>query len=781
MNPRALTSEFMVIVLLLLGVALVFLYNFLYRVEARQARRLTQRQKRILWVLRSVAALLVIVALIRPAMTVVRTQKRLPVVAFVVDESLSMGFPDSRDNPIVQANPRDERTRYDTVKSVIDSIQTPLRKTHRCPVYTFSDTLQLLRELPQSDSAKDKMGKAELFENAPKPTGEYTNVGDALQDMLRNLSEDKISGVILLSDGRQTGGVSIEKATEDVQRAKVPVHSVALGTEHPLRDLRIDDVIVDPEGSLGDVLLFDVTVYNQVQDSLKTTLTLFEQGEEVAKKEIYLKRGENRVSQAVIPEVEGMREFRLKLPTFPDEVNTDNNEAVVHVNIVKRTLRVLLISSAPTREYFYMVPALLRDPVVELSCWLQNADVDYVHQGNVNIERLPMTLADWQRYDVAILYDPDPNKITTQQVTGIENMVRKGGGLLVIAGRNHGLAKFVQVHAVKMRNLLPVEIDKNRLPNYFQEFTKRTTVERTPRGRGHPILRASGDEARNEKIWNTFPSFYWYHPVKRAKPSAVVLLQSDNAEGGRLAEGGDCIMAIQRYGEGAVFYCGLNSLWRWRYPYESFDYDRFWVRAIRYLGETRLKGTQQQVALSTDRRTYGPGETVQVRLRVLDPALMSQLSGVPLYASVTSPDKDEQMVSLEPARSGEMLYTGEYLARRVGGMAVHCTQAAPGADSEAKPLFDVKHAFQVRMQSLEQKDTSGDLEGMRELADSTGGKYYDYHNMKEIDSLVDEIPSEPQVLRKTSMVEIWDTTWLLMLFLCLVATEWSLRKWWGLL
>ena len=75
------------------------------------------------------------------------------------------------------------------------------------------------------------------------------------------------------------------------------------------------------------------------------------------------------------------------------------------------SLRVLFVASQPSREYFYMVPALLRDPVVELSCWLQSADVDYVQQGNVEIKRLPETLADWKRYDVVLLYDVDPNKL----------------------------------------------------------------------------------------------------------------------------------------------------------------------------------------------------------------------------------------------------------------------------------------------------------------------------------------------------------------------------------
>ena len=132
-------------------------------------------------------------------------------------------------------------------------------------------------------------------------------------------------------------------------------------------------------------------------------------------------------------------------------------------------------------------------------------------------------------------------------------------------------------------------------------YDKPIKIERTPIGKTHPILMASASEQLNDKIWSAFPTFYWNHPVQSLKPKAIALLTTNS--GGTTTP----VMAIHRYGEGAVFFSGINGLWRWRFPGESYDYDRFWARAIRYLGETRLKGTQQHVALSTDRHSYSPG------------------------------------------------------------------------------------------------------------------------------------------------------------------------------
>jgi len=240
-------------------------------------------------------------------------------------------------------------------------------------------------------------------------------------------------------------------------------------------------------------------------------------------------------------------------------------------------------------------------------------------------------------------------------------------------------------------------------------------------------------------------------------------------------------MAIQRYGEGAVFFSALDSLWRWRYPYGSFDYDRLWTRVVRYLGETRLHGTQKQVKLGTEHRTYAPGEKVHINLKVLDPALMKQLSGQPVFVAIISPKGDKYMVEMRPRADGTPNYDGFYRARTIGSIKVVARQSAPGADSEQKPLFEEKTSFLVRMQSLEHKDTSADLDGLRRLAEETGGKYYDYRTVGDVDRLAGAISTDPLVLEQSRLVEVWDGWLFLGLFVALAATEWSLRKWWGLL
>ncbi len=798
-------------------VLLAFYSSVLWR-EGRGEYRLSWSQVLTLWMLRLGVAGLALIALAKPAQVRTQVEERLPVLPILVDESQSMGFPDARESPLVQSQPPERRSRYHSAQMVADKVQAALSRSHRVRIFTFSDALQLLKEVPhRSRDDLAPVSRGEIFDSHAEPTGGYSNLGDGLVEALQSLEGDKVSGLVLLSDGRQTGGRKLDRAGEQAATARVPVHAITFGSEFPLRDLRIDEVIAGAEASLGDVLTFHVKVTNQIGASLETELLLEEQPvaalpqqsvprplgsgqpgplpngrgtadgptddsapyKTVSRRSVTLVRGQQTIAISTIPETEGLRRFRFTLPRQPDEVSVDNNVAEVSVNIVKRTLKVLLVAGQPTREFYYLVPALLRDPVVDLACYLQNADVDFTQQGNSTIERLPETVKEWSVYDVAILFDVDPNGISTQQLTGLENMVSNGGGLMVVAGRSHGLAKLVQVHAAKIRGLLPVEVDKNLHLDHDRVYDQPFKIIRTTLGKNHPVLMASTDATTNEQTWSSFQNldFYWYHPTSALKPKSIVLLETQR--GG--VEAGAPLMAIHRYVDGAVFFAAVNDIWRWRFPAESYDYDRLWTRAIRYLGEARLLGTQQQVALSTDRRSYAPGEEVQVALRVLDPALMAQLADQKLHASVTSESKDTHMVPLTADANSEPLYRGTYRARRLGTMIVQTKHTPSDADSESKPLFDVQHGFQVRMQSLEEVDTSADLAAMKALAEQTGGKSLDYRTMNGLDELIASIPTEPQILRSTRVEELWDGQAFLLLFLVLVSSELSLRKWWGLL
>ncbi|OAI49004.1 hypothetical protein AYO44_00965 [Planctomycetaceae bacterium SCGC AG-212-F19] len=766
--------------LLVLLVVLIVYYGWQYR---RDAQRLSSARRWLLTSLRLAAVGLAVLMLLKPALSVAHTEKRTPVVAVLVDESLSMAYPDARNHPLVPAGgTRAERSRFAVAREAASRLlEQGLTKDHRVVVYKFSGNMERIAEFAAGD-AKPQAALVAVREALTEPTGTHTNPGDALVDVLRDLAGNKVAGIVLISDGRstatpQSGAVTLDEAARRFKQAGVPVSTVATGTVEPLRDLALVDLAAPKEANLEDTLSMRLTVVNHIEPGLQTELTLLEDGKPKVVRKVRLNAGRNDITLSLIVEGQelGDRKYTIKAPRYEDELTYDNNEISAHVRIVKRGLRCLFIAGKPTVEYHYLWPALARDPIINVSCWLLDADVNYTQQGKTPIDKLPQSLEDWNKYDVVVLYDVDPEKITNEQETGLENLIRNGGGLFVIAGRNHGLDALLTVRSAKMGAMLPVEIDRNKHPDYNQVFQKPFKPARTKEGRQHPIFLFDPDPQANDKVWGSFPEMYWAHPTLGIKPRATSLLE--NPDAGADADG-KVLMALWRYGEGAVFYSGVDALWRWRYPYENFDHNRFFSQIIRYLGETRLLGSQKQVVLQTDQKLYSPGGAVQVSLSVLDPSLLAQLRNENLLATVTDPQGGAFKVALN--LKGQT-FIGQYRPKRIGEYVVQTDHTLADASSAQKKVFDETARFDVRLQSLEDLDTTADLEGMARLAQLTGGRSYDHTSIKNLGELPGTFSPEPQLIPHRTEEDIWDSPLFLLLFLGTITSEWVLRKKWSLL
>ena len=81
--------------LVLLVVAIVY-YGWKYR---QDAHRLSRGRRYLLTFLRFAAVGWIVLMLLKPSVNIAYTEKRTPIVAVVVDESLSMVHPDARNHP----------------------------------------------------------------------------------------------------------------------------------------------------------------------------------------------------------------------------------------------------------------------------------------------------------------------------------------------------------------------------------------------------------------------------------------------------------------------------------------------------------------------------------------------------------------------------------------------------------------------------------------------------------------------------------------------------------
>lgn len=768
-------------------VALVFLavlafVVWLYKIDAR---RLTTRQKWLLLAWRVLTVFVILLALMEPSYKLITMEKRPPVTVIALDESMSMSLPDAATGPLTPQGERDriKKSRYAGAQNAIGMLVPELIKTHRVKVIVLSDQIRSAADFPMGEkvSAPDV---TKALEKSALPSGNNSNLGESLIDVMQATANARVSAILFMTDGRVTGGKSLADAGMEAANRKIPVHTIGMGTVEPLPDLRLADLAAPPEANVNDIMTVQVSIYNTLRSSLQVQLKMFEEGikEPVATRDLVLPMGEKKISISTTPKREGEIKYTLTLPTFPEELDYENNTMSFHVNVAKRNLKVLFVAGAPTMEFHHLVPTLLRDRVMTVACFLQSADVNAIQQGNELIEELPRTPAQWERYDVVILYDVDPNKITNEQENSIEQLVQNGGGILFIAGRVHGLASLLQVRAGKLEAMLPVEINKNLYPEFERLFNEPFKCIRTREGEKHPLMLMSASKEKNDEVWRSFSDleFFWGHPVTGLKRQAIPLIVRQKEGGGQAPA--DSIMAMMRYGKGSSLYLGINTMWKWRFPMESFDYDQFWTQMIRYLAEYRMLGSQRQVLLTTDKKLYSPGETVMIQLQILDPALANQLRSEQVFVTITDEHKGEYKVMLRPSPNDLSVQRGQFNVSRLGEHLVRATHVLAEDIAAKKSLFDEKTHFNVRLQSLEFKDTTADLPALGTLAEQTGGKAYTHRSsLEDIKKIPKEIDDKPQEVPHESYDDLWDRWFVLFLLLLLGALELWFRRNWGLL
>ena len=164
MKINMLANENLVFVLALLGIGAIVLIYFIYKVDAKNALAIKGWKKAGLWACRVLIALMIFFAIMRPSVTMPERKVQDPIMAFVVDQSASMAFPDAPENSMVKSLPKDDRTRFNAAKAVVTQLQGELRKTHDVKVYSFSDTITLINS---SQCLKDTLPLCKALQMSP--------------------------------------------------------------------------------------------------------------------------------------------------------------------------------------------------------------------------------------------------------------------------------------------------------------------------------------------------------------------------------------------------------------------------------------------------------------------------------------------------------------------------------------------------------------------------------------------------------------------------------------
>lgn len=782
--------------LLLLGGSLLVVVWVLWQYR-RDTRDLSRGWTCFLALLRlGVFAGLLIIAL-NPQDRTQRTSFRPSRVALLVDTSLSMGHPQQ----LSVAEESAQRSRAEAVRRMLveDGLLERLRREHEVSLYTFDTSLagphrvwSPLETTAAETASPEPSDQSAGWQAALEPRGVETRLGEALTELIRQVAGRTLSGIVILTDGGQNAGVDPLTAHDRAVAAQARLIAVGVGsTEQPL-NVQLAEVQSPTDVQLGD--RFEIAGFVQGQGlsgrELKVELLVTEADSNEAATvlgEHVLTLPEEGVTAEVRfpvrPAAAGRWSYTLRVQPLTDvaEINRQDNQQTFTVNVFDRPTRVLLVAGGPMRDYQFVRNLLYRHKSIDVDVLLQTASVGSSQESDHLLFQFPSQKEQLFPYDVIIAFDVDWQLIPGEGILLLQEWVaNEGGGLILVAGDVHtgqlallsGAASLrgdsaTPDHLLPLKELYPVVLNSYLAELRFDQTSSQPwPLAFTPEGLRAEFLQLTDDPLTSQARWREFPGFYRCYPTAGAKAGATVLIRFSDPRS-QNEYGFPILLAEQFYGQGRTLYLGSAEMWRLRSVSEE-DYDRFWIKAIREVGQGRTKrGTKRGVLLPETRKLL-LGQTARVRARLLDAQFEPlDLDSVPLdvYDPTGKPLVPAPRLLRDDARRGE--YVGEFRVSLPG--VYRLSLAVP----EGRELL--QEELTATLPKLESQDLRQNVTLLQDLVRDTGGAYVPLETARETVPSLLPPRGEPFTIEER-LRTLWDRDWVLYLLVGLLALEWLTRK-----
>lgn len=734
--------------LLIVAVALLLLLSLWF---AGLYRPVSIRRKNMLLVLRSLVIVLVFVSLLRPAWVTFTSSRERSVLVVLLDNSRSMQVTDMPGG----------QSRWNSLRSAIrqslSGLQA-LREDFDIKLVAFDQQQRLL----------DWSGDNIEFDH--EPTGDQSNIAQALVDSVRKELGNRLVGIVLLSDGAQRvyePQIELQHAVQEIARLGYPLYCVPFGQPRDKSQARDIAVIslqdhytvfvknnlevqttIRAQGFVNQSFPFEATVYDDAgQEQLVATRTL-----QASEDQLLIS-----VRFPYTPDKIGQYRLQVEIPPQPGELVTKNNRLSTYITVRDGGLKTLYLYGNLLGEQRQLRRTISESPELQLeSLWIHHG---YQEDWPVSIQALTRN----QQPDVYLIESVYATALGRENMERIATAVRQGAGLIMIGGMySFGAGAYQRT---PLADVLPIRM---------QRFGKQVLnapirsdlhligpVAMLPARSEYVTQLAPSDQ--NQQTWQALPPLDGANQISEVKDSAQVLVESLN---------GDPLLVAGQYGEGRVLaFAGDSTCKWWAHGYES-QHKRFWRQVILWLAR-RDDVNQDEVWIQLPQRRYRPAAeiTFTTGTSVVD-------SGVSLHAHLLKPDGTRRRIQL--VNEGDKFSGRERPGIGPGEYAIEVA-----ASNDGKEIARVQESFAVFDHDLELHDPVANpalLARMAELTSSSGGRLL---AAEQLPSLWQELKQQTPNM-KIDVQTKWELSgspqiaWpFFLLVVSLLGSEWYLRRKWG--
>ncbi|MCU0702815.1 MAG: hypothetical protein MUF18_02370 [Fimbriiglobus sp.] len=796
-------------VVLIAGAVLAALTIWTYRSHPNASRR----RLTLLVALRLLALLLVLFTACRPSW---KTEERPNVpsrLLIAVDLSRSMTVTDEAGG----------LSRIDAVRRYLERCQPSLdeleRKNCKVELFAFGPS-----EFTPATSRYDPTTPA---------AGERSDYAVFPRRLSQEFASDKfVRGFIVIGDGADNGGGRVDgkpltpaDAVAEWKARGVPVHTFAVGdqgTNQSAKDVAFADVILDPDPvAVKNKFVVRARVNAFKSSPLSAPFTVsFDTGDGkgyVVRQttQVTLSKETNNLLEVPVdapPELpkdgQGAErrqiKVRVEIPpaACPGDTNHANNAVETYLNLNKEGLRVLVVDRFGY-EYARALDALAADKRIDV----RKVDL----QTDLGGEGLTTVFDfDRQAYDVLVLGNVTPKQLRAVDPTlpeRIAERVKKGMGFLMIGGyatlngSNGSWGREQGWRAEKaIADLLPVVLPE---PDPEPDPPAKYMVVPEPQFADAYLTKVGdtreGSLARWEQL-NTPANNSRFTGLNRvrAKQGASVFLWAKRSEtlpdlrNPAAADKQDPLLVGQQLATGTggrVLVMAAQNTFLWeRLGQPKRDdgkqiHSRFWRQMVLWLAKQDQEEANAFVRPEFPRLKVADPQGLRVGLRGPNGAAV----GEPKFTlRITGPGLLEAGVVVPVGQAADGAPRAEFVPRQAGEFTATLTASGRGEkDAEVSGTATAKFLV-VPDTSEEMQRTTPDYDLLRSMATAGGGTF---HRVEDLPAFLAELASQEYITVQPTRKNLpdWRPTptnpfppvWVAA-FALVLAAEWGLRRWWGL-
>jgi len=577
-------------------------------------------------------------------------------------------------------------------------------------------------------------------DSAGTPRRDATALGDALAALAASPAGERAGGVVVVSDGAVNAG---DDPVAAARALGLPVHAVVVGEPAGL-DRAVAGIDASISARAGEITPVRVRVSATDARGVPIGVALRDGARELARTTVVAPGDGAEVTAEfrVTPTRPGLAVWTAQVDSIGGEITTANNARQVAIEVSPGRIGVLVLTAGLNWDLTFLRRALLGDSSLKVTTWARDRDSwRSLEEGR----RGAPSAADLRGQAVVVLDALSPASAGAELDQALATFVRGGGGLLLLGGREPGLARYAggSLGTDLALRYDPAAVGRGGMP--------------APTPESRELLAWDDDMARGELAWRAAAPLSDLAPIVPSAGDRVLI---------GTAGGGPPIMISRRIGRGQALLVNGTGLWRWSLaPGDELAAERgrrLWRRIARWLAEP-VQG--EPLRVRPERWLTATGEPVRLFATLQDDAFRP-VAGALVEAEVAASGGASRKVRFEPGAAGSYVATLDDLPP--GRFRVSARAARGGRE-----LGRASTELAVDRWSLEEARTEPDSATLAAVAQASGGRVA---SSTHVARWARTLPAHALTRGRSESLRLWESPWVFALVVGALSVEWLVRR-----